>query len=175
MKGYAVHLLFHLLAIVCGAAVGIAGALWWFRGSAPALWAGVAALVLGPREVFRRPALWAGAGIALLAMLPYVLWQARHGWPQLEMREVVAAENWWGPAYVPVALLCAGIAGAGLLCLGTWALLRSPELRFLGWTFLGVTAAFVVGNGRPYYVAGFFGLLFAAGAVQLQRRREAGA
>lgn len=47
MKGYAVHLLFHLLAIVCGAAVGIAGALWWFRGSAPALWAGVAALVLG--------------------------------------------------------------------------------------------------------------------------------
>lgn len=47
MKGYAVHLLFHLLAIVCGAAAGIAGAMWWFRGVEPALWAGVAALALG--------------------------------------------------------------------------------------------------------------------------------
>ena len=119
------------------------------------------ALLFGPAALLRRPKLWLGAGAAGAACVPSVLWQARHGWPQLEMREVVAAENWWGPAYVPVALLCAGIAGAGLLCLGTWALLRSPELRFLGWTFLGVTAAFVVGNGRPYYVAGFFGLLFA--------------
>ena len=47
MKGYAVHLLCHLLAIICGAAAGIAGALWWFLDSAPGLWAAVAALVLG--------------------------------------------------------------------------------------------------------------------------------
>lgn len=193
----------HMLATASIDPVLWTGVLWalvrwvrWRGSDLPLLWAGVltavavqvkflipvlwlvlvpVVLVLGPRELLRRPLLWVGAAVAVLSAVPSLWWQSRHGWPQLEMREVVAAENWWGPAYVPVALLCAGIAGAGLLCLGTWALLRSPELRFLGWTFLGVTAAFVVGNGRPYYVAGFFGLLFAAGAVQLQRRREAGA
>ncbi|MCA1225418.1 hypothetical protein [Saccharopolyspora sp. 6M] len=47
MKGYAVHLLFHALAVLCGAALGIAGTLWWVGGAPPVLWAALAALVLG--------------------------------------------------------------------------------------------------------------------------------
>ena len=47
MKGYSVHLLFHALALICGAAVGIGGALWWSGGIAVAGWAAFAALLLG--------------------------------------------------------------------------------------------------------------------------------
>lgn len=146
----------------------------------PTLWLVLIPVVLvtGPREMVRRVPLWAGGAITIATTVPSLWWQAEHGWPQLEMREVVAAENWWGPLYLPVAALCAGVAGTALGGFGLWRLLRAAELhafRFLGWSFIGVTAVFVFSNGRPYYVAGFFGLLFAVGAVELQRRREAGA
>jgi hypothetical protein len=47
VRGYAVHLLFHLLAIAAGAACGIAGGLWWFGGDPNALWLAIGALVVG--------------------------------------------------------------------------------------------------------------------------------
>ncbi|MFR9731998.1 hypothetical protein ACL03H_22465 [Saccharopolyspora sp. MS10] len=47
VKGYSVHLLFHALALICGAAVGIGGALWWSGGIPVAGWAAGAALLLG--------------------------------------------------------------------------------------------------------------------------------
>lgn len=48
MRGYAVHLLFHVLAAVCGAASGVAAVLWWFdRDNYNALYLAVGALVMG--------------------------------------------------------------------------------------------------------------------------------
>lgn len=47
MKGYAVHLLFHALTLLCGTAMGVAGTLWWSTGVVPAGWAALAALLLG--------------------------------------------------------------------------------------------------------------------------------
>ncbi|SFQ05153.1 Dolichyl-phosphate-mannose-protein mannosyltransferase [Amycolatopsis arida] len=147
------------------------------------LWLALAAVVLvtGPRELLRRPALWAGGAIAVLATVPTLLWQARNGWPYLEMQEVVAEQVHrilGGPLlFVPIALVAAGpLVGAFLAVHGLWQLLRAPELaayRFLGWTALAVTALFVVTVGRYYYVAGLYGLLFAASAVRLERHRPA--
>lgn len=47
MKGYAVHLFFHLLAIACGAGCGVAAALWWDNSLPLALWLAVAAFAAG--------------------------------------------------------------------------------------------------------------------------------
>ncbi|MDI2032836.1 hypothetical protein QFW96_29740 [Saccharopolyspora sp. TS4A08] len=47
MRGYPVHLLFHLLAIVAGIACGVAGALWWFNGDRNALYLAATALIVG--------------------------------------------------------------------------------------------------------------------------------
>ncbi|CAM01252.1 hypothetical protein A8924_2340 [Saccharopolyspora erythraea NRRL 2338] len=47
MKGYGVHLLFHLLAVVSGGAAGVAAGLWWFAANAVAMWIATAALVVG--------------------------------------------------------------------------------------------------------------------------------
>ena len=47
MKGYSVHLLFHLLAVVAGGAAGVAAGLWWFAGNQTALWIAGASLAVG--------------------------------------------------------------------------------------------------------------------------------
>ncbi|GDY29720.1 ArnT family glycosyltransferase [Gandjariella thermophila] len=139
-----------------------------------------AALLVGPRELLRRRMLWLGGALALLVTLPSVLWQATHGWPQLEVNHAVAVEQRYAGGrawFVPLALALAGLpVGAVLVCYGLWRLLRSAELRpyrFLGLTALGVTAVFVLAGGRMYYVAGMYAVLWAAAAVDMQRHRPA--
>jgi 4-amino-4-deoxy-L-arabinose transferase-like glycosyltransferase len=139
-----------------------------------------AVLVLGPRELLRRPLLWVGGGIAVVCSLPNLWWQAHHGWPQLDMTQAIVAEqNILGGrlALVPLILIFAGIPiGAVLFCYGTWRLLRSAELapyRFLGWTIVGVLAIVLVTGGRQNYVTGLFALANAAAAVEIGRRRPA--
>ncbi|WP_158891212.1 glycosyltransferase family 39 protein [Amycolatopsis anabasis] len=139
--------------------------------------AGVCLLIFGPRDLLRRPALWAGAAIALAATVPTLIWQANHGWPQLEMGEAISSEEtqgWIGRlTFLPGTLGTAGIlAGAVLLCYGVWRLLRSSELRpyrFLGWTTLGLAAVFLAVSGRYYYLAGMFAFCWAAAAVEIER------
>ncbi|WP_277681684.1 ArnT family glycosyltransferase [Saccharomonospora azurea] len=132
----------------------------------------VAAAIVGPREVFARPKLWLGAGIAVVAALPTVLWQATHGWPQVEMSEAIAdaAEATGGRAgFVPTLLSLAGLS-AVLLVYGVGRLVASRELRpwrFLGWSFLGLVVVVVAVNGRADYLGGMFPLLMAAGASGL--------
>lgn len=137
-------------------------------------------LIMGPRELLRRPLLWVGVGIAALIALPTLLWQARSGWPQLQMGPIAASESllYGGrPGIVVSLVIMAGVAGTVLLCYGLWRLLRIPQLRdyrFLAVTFLVLFVFFVVTQGRPYYLNGLYGPVIAAGAVGLQRRREAG-
>ncbi|GLZ54895.1 glycosyltransferase family 39 protein [Actinomycetospora sp. NBRC 106378] len=135
-----------------------------------ALVVGVA--VSGPRRLFGRPSLWAGTGLAAASTVPTLVWQARHGWPQLHMGSVVAGESslfgdrW---QFLPRALYYAGLApGAVLVLLGAWALLRHPPLapwRSFGWASLTVTAVLLAAGGRPYYLSGLYAVLIAAGAV----------
>ncbi len=146
-----------------------------------ALWVavGISVLVVGPRDLLRRPALWLGAMIAIVSALPNLLWQAHHGWPQLAMTQVIANDqlSGGGLVFLPLALANAGILlGAVLVCYGLWRLLRSLELRpyrFLGCTVLGLVVLFLITGGRYYYVAGLYSVCWAAGAVELQRREPA--
>jgi hypothetical protein len=137
----------------------------------------VAVLACGPRELLRRPALWTGGAIAVLATIPTLVWQARNGWPQLEMGRVVAAESVYAGGmlgFLPLGFLLAGlVVGTALGIAGLGWLLRSRELRFLGIAALGVTLLFMVSGGRPYYIAGVLPLLWAAGAARVERQRPA--
>ncbi|MEU2926663.1 glycosyltransferase family 39 protein [Streptomyces sp. NPDC007251] len=141
------------------------------------LWAvlAVALLLAGPRALLRRPLLWASAAGALLTAVPGLLWQDRHGWPQLAMASVisreVAADEGGRSLFLPTVLSAAGLAGAVLLCAGLLRLLFARAARphrFLGLTFVGLCAGYVYADGRPYYVAGLFPVLWAAGATALQ-------
>ncbi|MEV6067152.1 glycosyltransferase family 39 protein [Nocardia sp. NPDC052001] len=148
----------------------------------PFLWGAIAIGVLcfGPRELLRRPVLWAGAAGVAMTMVPSLIWQARHGWPQLGMGAQVASEqaDIGGRAmFVPMALASAGVLGAVLLLGGIVALLRMPELRpyrFLGLVPVLLTIAFVITGGRAYYVVGCYAAVMAAGAVFATRHGIAG-
>lgn len=137
----------------------------------------VAVLIVGPRDMLRRKMLWIGGAVAVLTTIPTLIWQATNGWPYLEMSQVVAQENSFsgGQAYFfENVLRMAGYAvGAAFLLWGVLQLLRSPaykSYRFLGWTALGVPAVFLITDGRAYYVAGLFALLFGAAAADIERR-----
>ncbi|MBB5069207.1 glycosyltransferase family 39 protein [Saccharopolyspora gloriosae] len=134
-------------------------------------------LVAGPRPMLRRPALWAGVALAAVASIPALVWQAGHGWPARDMGEVVSAES-SRLLLLPTALLYAGpVAGAVLCCFGLWCLLRDERLRpvrFLAGTTLLLLVFYLLAGGRPNYLSGLCGMLFAAGAVGFQHRREAG-
>lgn len=160
------------LLLVAGAITALDMQVKWLI---PFFWLAVVAssLVFGPRDLVRRPLLWVGGLIALLVSVPALLWQARHGWPQLALGAVVRAEQQYsgGPvAFVPLAVLLAGALGAVLLCYGLWALLRYGPLRpyrFLGAATLLLLAVFLISGGRVYYLAGMYAVVFAAGAVAL--------
>ncbi|PRY36361.1 dolichyl-phosphate-mannose-protein mannosyltransferase [Umezawaea tangerina] len=137
----------------------------------------VGVLVAGPRELLRRPLLWVGAAIPLVTGLPGLIWQANRGWPGLEMVGVVSqdvARFEGGRVGFVVTLLqnSLPIAAGALLFFGLWRVLRSPglrEYRFLGWAVVLLVALVFALGLRMYHVVGLFGVLWAFGAVEVER------
>lgn len=131
----------------------------------------VSVLLVGPRRLLRTRGPWAACGVALLLGLPYLVWQGTHGWPQLEVARNIAEGGSGTSAsrllFIPLVVLQ---VGPWLLPVWLWGLvrlLRDTTLRSLGATFVVLLVTFVVTGGKPYYLAGLFPLLFAAGAQPL--------
>ncbi|PRW62969.1 ArnT family glycosyltransferase [Actinopolyspora mortivallis] len=137
---------------------------------------GLAVALVGPRQLLARGKLWLGAGIAVVTTVPTLLWQATHGWPQLGMSGVVNSESRYeGLALLSRWVMLAGVVGAVLLCYGLGRLLFSPGMRpyrFLGVTCCVLALLFLTTGAREYYTVGMYPVLFAAGAVGLQQRRQ---
>lgn len=131
-------------------------------------------LVSGPRDFLRRPALAAAALIVVAAAVPGLVWQARHGWPQLDMADAIAGKGDFGgrPGLVPFQILLTGVVLSWLWIYGLWRTYRSEHLRpfrFLGHAYVLLTVLFLVTAGKPYYLSGLWAALFAAGAVEIER------
>jgi hypothetical protein len=127
--------------------------------------------IAGPRRPLRSGWLYAGGLIALLMWLPYLLWQARHGWPELVISRSIAtggsgtsAPRW---QLLPQQLVLVSPYLAPVWVTGLVRLLRRLALRWcraLGVAYLVLVAVFLITGGKPYYLAGMFPLLLAAGA-----------
>src|SRR5262245_31692210 len=136
------------------------------------LFAIVAGLAIaGPRRPLRGGWLYAGGLIALVMWLPYLFWQARHGWPELAISRSIATGG-SGPSaprwqLLPQQLVLVSPYLAPVWVTGLVLLLRGPALRWcraLGVAYLVLVAVFLISGGKPYYLAGMFPLLLAAGA-----------
>ncbi|KDE96739.1 glycosyl transferase family 39 [Mycolicibacterium aromaticivorans JS19b1 = JCM 16368] len=134
----------------------------------------VAAGCLGPRALLRRPALWCSTALVVVGAIPMLVWQAKHGWPQVGMGAVVRGQT-TGLAggvltFLPrVAEMC-GPLGVVLLVYGVWRLWRSPRLRpyrFVGLAFVLMVIIFAATGGRTEYGAGLYVAVMVAGAVEL--------
>lgn len=121
-------------------------------------------------DLLRCPWLWLGMGLALLVWAPNLIWQAAHGWPQLEMARVIAArsgdEN--RTQLIELQVLFAGPLLFPIFVTGLWWLLRSTKSiawRPIGWSYLVVLALVFVTAGKGYYAGGLLPTLIAAGAI----------
>ncbi|WP_326835409.1 glycosyltransferase family 39 protein [Amycolatopsis rhabdoformis] len=138
----------------------------------------VAVLVVSTRNPALVPNVGRLVALGGLGVLPYLIWQWAHGFPQATLVPVVAQETGQfaggKAAVLPLTLLSNGaLAGAALAVYGCWVLLRNPRYRFLGWTVLAVTAVMLVAGGRYYYCAGLFPACWAAAATHLAGTRGA--
>jgi 4-amino-4-deoxy-L-arabinose transferase-like glycosyltransferase len=143
---------------------------------------GVAVLVVGPRQLLRSAWLWASVGLALLLWTPWLVWQGRHGWPQLEVSSSIASggsassQPRW--ALVPFQFLLVSPVLAPVWVGGLVALFRRPRFRpfrLFAVTWIFLVLVFLATGGKPYYLAGMFPVLLAAGAVETDAWLERGA
>ncbi|WP_148046752.1 ArnT family glycosyltransferase [Nocardioides pocheonensis] len=125
-------------------------------------------LVAGPRTLLRSPWPWIAAVLALLVGLPYLVWQGAHGWPQLDVARGIARGDSGSSAsrvaFLPLLLLEVGPWLVPVWLFGLVRLGRDRVLRCFAVAFVLLLVVFVLTGGKPYYLAGLFPLLFAAGA-----------
>ena len=127
--------------------------------------------LVGPRSAFRSAWFYAGGAIALALWSPYLVWQGSHGWPELSVAHSIAAGNsgssapWW--LIVPEQLVLVPVYFAPVWVSGLVRLFRDPALRWcrsIGVAYPVLAVAFMLTGGKPYYLAGMFPVLLAAGA-----------
>ena len=135
----------------------------------------VAGLIAGllftdARRYLKSKWLWYGAAVAVLIFLPNLIWEARHEFVYLDfVRHIHARDVAVGrtrgflPGQIQLTLLALPIGIAGLRFY-----LISPRYRVLAWMYLVPLALFLIANGRDYYLAGAYPMLYAAGAVRLE-------
>jgi len=139
----------------------------------------LAALALGllftsrPKSL-RRPWIYLGALIAVLMILPNVLWQAAHGWPFLELgRAAAGGKNaaMSPPAYLLQQALYGGPWAAPVWLAGLWACVAKPKLataRAFAVAWLALAVLFELIHGKPYYLGAIYPILLAFGAARIE-------
>jgi len=136
----------------------------------------VVGLVLAGRwDLFRSPWVWLGGLLALALFAPNLMWEARHGWPQVEV--VRNAQLYKNVAISPLRFLGEQAVFMNPLSLPVWfgGLLwclfarEGKPFRFLGWAYPIVLVVFVVFNGKSYYALPIYPALMAAGGVAFER------
>ncbi|HEY1467460.1 MAG TPA: glycosyltransferase family 39 protein [Candidatus Acidoferrum sp.] len=133
-------------------------------------------LLTPARRYLKSPWFWCGAGVALVIVLPNMVWQMRHQFVSLECLKTIHARDirWgWTDYFLPNQLWkCANPVTVPLWCAGLWYLFAAPDgkrYRMLGWMYVIPLLAFLVARGRDYYLAPAYPMLLAAGAVWGER------
>ncbi len=140
--------------------------------------AGVVAglLLTEHRAMFLKPWIWLGGLIAFLIFLPNLIWNIQHHFPFFELLANIRRNGRNVPlthlqflGQVAMHLLPVSVP---LVLAGLWFYFAHPEgkrFRVLGWASLVLLAVIMFSaNGRPYYVAPAYPMLFAAGGVAME-------
>ena len=115
--------------------------------------------------------LYGAIGLALLIVLPNVFWQIAHDFPVVrhltDLRDTQLAHV--RPADFLVDQLVLHFPVLFVWILGLWFFFRTRHYRVIGALFATVLILLVMLGGKSYYALGLYPMLFAAGAVWLER------
>ena len=118
--------------------------------------------------------LWLGAGCSILIFLPNLLWQINHNFISLDfLRHIHERDVRIGRTkdFLPDQLLLT-LGGFPLALAGLYFyFFRRDFSRFraLGWMYITPFVLFLVAQGRGYYLAPAYPILYAGGAVWLEQ------
>ncbi len=136
----------------------------------------IALLLTAQRREFLRPGIWVGGVIALLIVLPNLIWQVTHGWPTWELLNNIAHSHknvvLSPPEFLLQQMIILNPATLPLWLGGLiWLLLghEGRRYRLLGVAYLVTLAEFIILHGKHYYFAPAYPMLFAAGGVAFER------
>jgi 4-amino-4-deoxy-L-arabinose transferase-like glycosyltransferase len=137
----------------------------------------IAGLIVGlllshARRYLLSPWLWAGAGIAVLLVLPNLIWQIQHNFVSIEFTSSIHARDiHWGRTnsfFIDQIKLILNLLTILLVFGGLYFYLFSAKgraYRAMGWMFIVPLVLFVALQGRGYYLMPAYPMLIAAGAV----------
>jgi hypothetical protein len=137
-------------------------------------------LLLTPeRRYLRQPWIWLGALLAFFIFLPNLIWEIHRNFPTIELLRNVQRSG-RNTALNPVMfvlqqMLIMHPLAAPLWLAGLWYYFRYPEgrrFRILGWTYVVLLLLMLALNGRIYYLAPAYPMLFAAGGLAFQQLVE---
>jgi 4-amino-4-deoxy-L-arabinose transferase-like glycosyltransferase len=134
---------------------------------------GLGVLLTDARRYLKSQWLWLGAGVAVLVFLPNLIWQAQHHFVSLDfLRHIHTRDVGEGRAkgFIPGQLKLM-LAGLPLFVAGLYYFFSGAGKRYrvLGWMYVTPLLLFIIMKGRDYYLAGAYPMVFAAGAVWLER------
>jgi hypothetical protein len=117
---------------------------------------------------------WIGAGLAVVIVSPNLIWQLRRNFVSMEFlrflheRDVgTGVTDWFLAGQLKLTLLAFPLAVAGLwFCFFSS---RGKRYNALGWMYAVPLVLFLVMRGRDYYLAPAYPMLYAAGAVWLEK------
>ena len=135
-----------------------------------------AILLTRTRRHLTTPWPWAGAGLALLLFLPNLAWQIQHGFVTLDFLSSIHARDvriGRTADFLPEQLYTSAnpfLLPLWLAGLAFYLLMPSGrQYRALGWMYLITLGLMLASQGRSYYFAPAYPMLFAAGAVVWER------
>jgi Dolichyl-phosphate-mannose-protein mannosyltransferase len=130
-------------------------------------------LISGHARIFTSKWVWLAGGLAFAIFLPNLIWEARHGWPQIEVvrngqefkiLHISALQFTFEQIlFLQPLALPIWLAGLGWYFVGA----QGKRFRFLGWTYLIVMGIFIGLDGKSYYALPVYPVLMAAGGVAL--------
>ncbi|MGA7676325.1 MAG: glycosyltransferase family 39 protein [Rhizomicrobium sp.] len=126
------------------------------------------------RRSLLHPWLYLGALVAVVLILPNLLWQQAHGWPFLELGEAAANGKNLAlspPAYFAQQLLLIGPLAAPVWIAGLWACSWRPKLavyRAFPIAYAILFVFFIATHGKAYYLSSIYPTLLAVGAVAIE-------
>jgi hypothetical protein len=139
----------------------------------------VAGVLLTPyRRHFHTRWPWLGGAVAMLFLLPYILWNRAHGWPTLEFWAHYGGRGGGPLAFLSSQLIAMNPLTDPLSLLGLYFYLRAragAPYRALGYAFVVLFVLLTLLHSKAYFLAPAYPLLFAGGAVVLGQAKGRGA